>query len=78
MEMLEIATNDHFSGSLNVGMGDALDEETGTALTSGDFVALAADINHYVWTDEETVVQVHMDGPFEITYVDPATDPRNP
>lgn len=65
------------SGSLNVGMGDVLDKAASTALTPGGFVALPAEMNHYVWTDEETVVQVHMNGPFEITYVDPATDPRN-
>lgn len=65
------------SGSLNVGMGDVLDKGASTPLMPGGFVALGADMNHYVWTDEETIVQMHMDGPFEITYVDPATDPRN-
>ena len=66
------------SGSLNVGMGDTLDKAASTALRPGGFVALPAKMNHYVWTDEATIVQVHMNGPFEITYVDPATDPRNP
>ena len=65
------------SGSLNVGMGDALDKDASTALTPGGFVALPAEMNHYVWTDEATVVQVHLNGPFEITYVDPQQDPRN-
>ena len=65
------------SGSLNVGMGDVLDKGASTALTPGGFVALPAEMNHYVWTDEDTVVQVHLNGPFEITYVDPAQDPRN-
>lgn len=64
------------SGSLNVGMGDVLSKTGGTLLKSGGFVALGARMNHYVWTDEETVVQVHMNGPFEITYVNPALDPR--
>ncbi len=58
-------------------MGDVLDKDASTTLMPGGFVALLADMNHYVWTDEDTVVQIHMDGPFEITYVDPATDPRN-
>ncbi len=58
-------------------MGDALDKGASTALMPGGFVALGAEMNHYVWTDENTVIQVHMDGPFEITYVDPTTDPRN-
>ncbi|WP_309571525.1 cupin domain-containing protein [Deinococcus sp.] len=64
------------SGSLNVGMGNKLDKAAGTLLKAGGFVALPEKMNHYVWTDEETVVQVHLQGPFEITYADPATDPR--
>lgn len=64
------------SGSLNVGMGDVLSKTAGTPLKPGGFVALGARMNHYVWTDEATVVQVHLNGPFEITYVNPALDPR--
>ncbi|WP_188904517.1 cupin domain-containing protein [Deinococcus aerophilus] len=65
------------SGSMYVGMGDALSKTGGTLLKPGGFVALGAKMNHYAWTDEATVLQIHMDGPFEITYVDPALDPRN-
>lgn len=66
------------SGSLNVGMGDVLDKNAATTLlTVGGFVPLGADMNHFVWTDEETIIQIHMDGPFEINYVDPQMDPRN-
>jgi hypothetical protein len=32
--------------------------------------------NHFVWTSEETVVQVHGVGPQDIIYVNPADDPR--
>ncbi len=64
------------SGSLNVGMGKVLSKKGDTLLKAGGFVALPARMNHYVWTDEETVVQVHLQGPFAITYADPATDPR--
>jgi|SRR5690606_12484716 len=65
------------TGSLSVAMGDVLDESKGTLLEAGGFVALLPNMNHYVWTDEESIVQVHLNGPFEITYVDPADDPRN-
>ena len=64
------------SGSLHVGMGDKLDKSAGTLLKPGGFVALPEKMNHFIWTDDETVVQVHLQGPFEITYADPATDPR--
>lgn len=65
------------SGSLHVGMGAALDRTVGTVLKAGGFVALAPRMNHFVWTDEATVLQVHLNGPFQITYADPAQDPRH-
>ena len=34
-----------------------------------------AHMNHYAWTSEDTVIQVHGQGPFAITYVNPADDP---
>jgi hypothetical protein len=32
---------------------------------------------HYAWTTGETIVQVHAIGPWGLTYVNPADDPRN-
>lgn len=64
------------SGSLNVGMGNVLDKKASTLLKAGGFVALQARMNHFVWTDQDTVVQIHLQGPFEITYADPAADLR--
>jgi hypothetical protein len=32
--------------------------------------------NHYLWTDQAAVVQVHGIGPWGINYVNPADDPR--
>ena len=32
---------------------------------------------HYGWTTAPTVIQIHGLGPFAITYVNPADDPRN-
>ena len=31
---------------------------------------------HFAWTTEETVVQLHSVGPWGVTYVNPADDPR--
>ena len=64
------------SGSLNVGMGNVLDKKASTLLKAGGFMVFLPKMNHFVWTDEETVIQLHMQGPFAITYADPATDPR--
>jgi Resolvase, N terminal domain len=33
---------------------------------------------HFTWTNEETIVQLHGVGPWAITYVNPADDPRKP
>jgi quercetin dioxygenase-like cupin family protein len=64
-------------GTFNFGMGDVLDRSQTTALTVGGFVIMPIGHTHYVWTDEETIVQLHSTGPFSISYVDPADDPRN-
>lgn len=66
------------SGTFYAGMGDALDKASGMALEPGGYVAIPAEMNHFAWTEEETVVQVDLIGPFAITYVNPDDDPRNP
>jgi anti-sigma factor ChrR (cupin superfamily) len=63
------------SGDFHVGMGDKLDRQKGLALQVGGFVEASAKMNHYAWTSSETVVQIHGQGPFAITYVNPADDP---
>lgn len=65
------------SGTFYAGMGDALDKANGLALEQGGYVALPPEMNHFAWTEEETVVQVDMIGPFAITYVNADDDPRN-
>jgi len=64
------------SGNLHVGMGDKLDEKKGTELTSGAYVEAPAKMNHFAWATSDTVLQIHGQGPFAITYVNPADDPR--
>jgi quercetin dioxygenase-like cupin family protein len=64
------------AGRFYIGMGDKLDDKKAIALRAGGFGEAPARMNHYAWTSEETVVQVHGQGPFELTYVNPADDPR--
>lgn len=64
------------SGTFNLGMGDKLDMAKSQALTAGGFAEAPANMNHYAWAKGETIVQVHGKGPFAITYVDAADDPR--
>jgi hypothetical protein len=66
------------SGSLHVGMGDTLDRATTQTLEPGGFVSLPSGMHHYVWVASPTVVQVNLEGPFDIHYVNSSEDPQNP
>lgn len=65
------------SGTFNMGMGDKLDTSKTTALGPGGLAIMQPKTNHFAWTKEETIVQLHGIGPWGITYVNPADDPRN-
>ncbi len=64
------------SGTLNMGTGDKLDEAKTHALPIGSVAIMLAKTNHFGWTKEETIVQVHGVGPWGVTWVNPADDPR--
>ena len=66
------------SGSFGLGMGTGIYADQGKVqpLPTGSFVAIPEDMAHYVFVDEETIVQVSGNGPWGLTYVDPKDDPR--
>lgn len=64
------------SGTFHYGMGDTFDKKTTRALSAGSLVVMPPEMRHYVWTKEETVIQLNVHGPWGITYVNPADDPR--
>jgi hypothetical protein len=64
------------SGTLNMGMGDKLDEKKTMALPVGSMAIMQPKVHHYLWTKEGAIVQAHGVGPWGITYVNPADDPR--
>jgi quercetin dioxygenase-like cupin family protein len=65
-------------GALMVGMGDKFDEASMKTLTVGSFAAMPKEMRHYVQAKEAVIIQVHGTGPFALTYVNPADDPRKP
>jgi quercetin dioxygenase-like cupin family protein len=65
------------SGTLHASMGDTFDPSKTKAMPAGSFLALPAKSPHFVHTKEETIIQVTATGPWTITYVNPADDPRN-
>jgi hypothetical protein len=64
------------SGALHVGMGDRLDRQANQTLEPGGFVSLPSKMHHFAWTAAPTVVQISLDGPFDIFYVNAADDPQ--
>jgi uncharacterized RmlC-like cupin family protein len=64
------------SGTFNVGMGDKLNTQESQALASGGFLYLPAKMRHFAWTSSPTVVQINLEGPFDLTYVDPNDNPQ--
>jgi quercetin dioxygenase-like cupin family protein len=64
------------SGTLQVGMGDKFDAASMRSLPAGSFITAAKEMRHYVQTKGATVIQVSAVGPFGITYVNEADDPR--
>jgi quercetin dioxygenase-like cupin family protein len=64
------------SGTFNMGSGDTLDRAKTHALPAGGIVIIPIGSNHYAWTAEETIVQLNGIGPWGVTYVNPADDPR--
>jgi quercetin dioxygenase-like cupin family protein len=65
------------SGTFNFGMGPTFDQSGSRALPAGTFGHWPAGMQHFAWAKGETVVQLHGVGPWGITYVNPADDPRN-
>ncbi|HSE88885.1 MAG TPA: cupin domain-containing protein [Candidatus Binatia bacterium] len=64
------------SGTVNFGIGDKFDAAKTKPLSAGSVVIMQPKTNHFVWTKEESIVQIHGVGPWGVTYVNPADDPR--
>ena len=64
------------SGTVHIGMGDRFDAASTTAMAPGTVLLMSAGMHHFAWTKEETIFQLNVTGPWSVTYVDPADDPR--
>jgi len=65
------------SGALYLATGESLDRSNAKRLSAGSFGYWPAGMKHAGWSEEETVIQLHGIGPWQINYVNPADDPRN-
>jgi hypothetical protein len=64
------------SGSFHAGMGGRLDRKASQTLEPGGYVMLPAKMHHFAWTSAPTVVQIDLEGPFDLFYVNPADNPQ--
>jgi quercetin dioxygenase-like cupin family protein len=62
-------------GTFLVGMGDEIDLKAVTTLRPGGFITAPAGDHHFAVARGQTILQVHGEGPFAITYVNPADEP---
>jgi len=71
-------TDEHVTvleGTFSLGMGDVVDKAHALTLSPGGYAVAAANMHHYAYTKGGATIQVHMQGPFAMTYVNPADDP---
>jgi hypothetical protein len=62
---------------VDIGPGEKFDQGSGKELPVGGFVSVPPKHPHYARAGpQETVVQVHGVGPTDLTFVNPADDPR--
>ena len=64
------------SGSFHIGMGDKFDESTMAGVPIGTFIWIKPGTHHFAMAKGETVIQLHGNGPWVLTYVNPGDDPR--
>jgi quercetin dioxygenase-like cupin family protein len=63
------------SGAMVITAGEKLDRQA-KSLPPASFIHLPAGMAHYAWAKAESVVQINGVGPFDVTYLNPADDPR--
>jgi len=71
-------TDEHvtvLAGTFALGMGEKLDDAAAKDLPPGGYALLPAEMRHFAIAKTAATVQVHGNGPFALTYVNPADDP---
>ena len=65
------------SGTFYMGAGELLDTAKGVPVPAGGFTVMPARTPHYAYTmGEPAEIQLHSTGPWGVTYLVPADDPR--
>ncbi|WP_454743456.1 cupin domain-containing protein [Cupriavidus necator] len=65
------------SGTLHLGIGETFDRSKARAYPAGGVTMMPAGMPMFAYTtSKETVIQIHGTGPWGISYLNPAEDPR--
>lgn len=65
------------SGTLHLGIGETFDRAKARAYPAGGVTMMPAGMPMFAYTtSKETVIQIHGTGPWGISYLNPAEDPR--
>jgi quercetin dioxygenase-like cupin family protein len=59
------------SGEFNIGLGKEFDAAQTKPYTAGALIAMPPEMAHFVFTDEETVVQISTRGPWALKFINP-------
>jgi quercetin dioxygenase-like cupin family protein len=63
------------SGSLALGMGEKFDKASMKTVAAGGYGLMPAEMRHFAMATTAATIQVDGEGPFALTYVNPADDP---
>jgi quercetin dioxygenase-like cupin family protein len=72
-------TDEHLTvitGKAVLGTGEKYDLAAGKEITLGSYALMPKKMPHFLFAQDETIVQVHGNGPFQVNWVNPADDPR--
>jgi len=65
------------AGTLYIGMGEKFDEKKMTPMPPGSVLLMPPKMPHFASTKGEVVFQLNVAGPWTVTYINPAEDPRS-
>lgn len=63
------------SGTMMLGMGDKPDVKAMKTIKPGEFGSIPAKQNHYAMAKTAAIIQIHGEGPFDLSYVNADDDP---
>ncbi len=71
-------TDEHLTiltGRAVLGTGEKADPAAGKEMTAGSYALMPKKMPHFLFVKDETIIQVHGNGPFQVNWVNPADDP---